>query len=673
MPAGASQSLHCSRWKPGRKSGAEDRFIMNVQFGETLPKLLRKSAGKWPEVPAQLSHTKTGGYREVNYHDLFENALDFSGALLDLGVKRGDKIGLIADNREEWEQADMGLLSIGAIDTPRGCDATESDLAYILSFSETAVSIVENEAQVKKLLNVKKSVPSLQTIIPFEEVSDGTKAECDAAGVRCLAFRDLQKSGHEWRKLHPDAVEQELEKGRTDDLATIIFTSGTTGTPKGVMLTHANILCQLDEVTERIFLNPGERALLVLPVWHAFQRAIEYVVLCQGGTLCFSKPIGSVLLQDLQKLEPYLLPAVPRVWSAVYDGIWRKMRKTGGAVFALFRFFVAEALLWCRIDRKLRRKNTRFGPDCLGFWWPVLVLPWLLLYPVKLLGNVLVFRKIRAMVGRNFRCGIAGGGAFPENVDAFFWAVGVNILEGYGLTETSPIISVRPVADPVFRNVGTPLRGMEVRVVDDNGIILGRCRKGTLQVKGGCVMQGYYKRPDLTDKVMTVDGWFDTGDIAVLSVNNEIQLRGRKKDTIVLQGGENIEPLPIEAKINGSRYVSASVVFGTNEKGVDQKYLVALVLPEQDAVELWAKGNGMPFKSYEELVQTEAVQRLLEGEVFEQVSVKNGFKSYERINKIAIITKPFEVGVELSAKQEMMRYRVAELYKDKLEKLYKEA
>lgn len=673
MPAGASQSLHCSRWKPGRKSGAEDRFIMNVQFGETLPKLLRKSAGKWPEVPAQLSHTKTGGYREVNYHDLFENALDFSGALLDLGVKRGDKIGLIADNREEWEQADMGLLSIGAIDTPRGCDATESDLAYILSFSETAVSIVENEAQVKKLLNIKKSVPSLQTIISFEEVSDDTKAECDAAGVRCLAFRDLQKSGHEWRKLHPDAVEQELEKGRTDDLATIIFTSGTTGTPKGVMLTHGNILCQLDEVTERIFLNPGERALLVLPVWHAFQRAVEYVILCQGGTLCFSKPIGSVLLQDLQKLDPYLLPAVPRVWSAVYDGIWRKMRKTGGAVFALFRFFVAEALLWCRIDRKLRRKNTRFGPDYLGFWWPVLVLPWLLLYPVKLLGNVLVFRKIRAMVGKNFRSGIAGGGAFPENVDAFFWAIGVNVQEGYGLTETAPIISVRPVADPIFRNVGTPLRGIEVRVVDDDGIILGRCRKGTLQVKGGCVMQGYYKRPDLTDKVMTVDGWFDTGDIAVLSVNNEIQLRGRKKDTIVLQGGENIEPLPIEAKINESRYVSTSVVFGTNEKGVDQKYLVALVLPDQDSVESWAEENGMPFKSYEELVQTEAVQRLLEGEVFEQVSVKNGFKSYERINKIAIITKPFEVGVELSAKQEMMRYRVAELYKDKLEKLYKEA
>jgi long-chain acyl-CoA synthetase len=220
--------------------------------------------------------------------------------------------------------------------------------------------------------------------------------------------------------------------------------------------------------------------------------------------------------------------------------------------------------------------------------------------------------------------------------------------------------------------VGTPLRGIEARVVDDDGIILGRCKKGTLQIRGGCIMQGYYRRPDLTEKVMTVDGWFDTGDIAILSVNGEIQLRGRKKDTIVLQGGENIEPLPIEAKINESRFISMSVVFGTNEKGEDQKYLVALVLPDQDSVENFAAENNIAYSSYEELTKVEAVQKLIEGEVFEQVSAKNGFKSYERVNKVAIITKPFEVGVELSAKQEMMRYRVAEIHKEKLAQLYRE-
>lgn len=641
-----------------------------MELEQTLPKLFRKSAEKYPEFSAQLFRTKDGTYAETNYHDCYQKALDFSGALLKFGVKRGDKIGLIADNRREWEQADMGLLAIGAIDTPRGCDASEKDLSYILSFSEVEYVIAENEAQVKKIINIRPKVPTLRAVVSFDEIDSSVEKQLADANLRYHLFEDLQELGHEWRKENPDVVEQELEKGQWDDLATIIFTSGTTGTPKGVMLSHGNILTQLDEVTERIFLNPGERALCVLPVWHAFQRAVEYVILSQGGTLCYSKPIGSVLLQDLQKLDPYLLPAVPRVWEAVYDGIWRKMRKTGGLVYIMFRFFVAEAMLWCSIDRKLRRKNSRFGRDYLGFWWPVLVLPWLLLYPIKMLGNLLVFRKIRAMLGKNFRSGIAGGGAYPENIDKFFWAVGVKVCEGYGLTETAPIVCVRPIVDPVMRNVGTPLRGMQVRVVDDDGIILGRCKKGNLQIKGGCVMQGYYKRPDLTDKVMTVDGWFDTGDIAILTVDGEIQLRGRKKDTIVLLGGENIEPLPIESKIKESRFVASAVVFGTNEKGEDQRYLTAIILPNQDELVSYAEENGIQADTYEKLVETEAIQKLIENEVAEAVNSKNGFKAYERINKIALITKPFEVGVEMSAKQEIMRYRIAEIYKDKIAKMY---
>lgn len=641
-----------------------------MELEQTLPKLFRKSAEKYPEFSAQLFRTKDGTYAETNYHDCYQKALDFSGALLKFGVKRGDKIGLIADNRREWEQADMGLLAIGAIDTPRGCDASEKDLSYILSFSEVEYVIAENEAQVKKIINIRPKVPTLRAVVSFDEIDSSVEKQLADANLRYHLFEDLQKLGHEWRKENPDVVEQELEKGQWDDLATIIFTSGTTGTPKGVMLSHGNILTQLDEVTERIFLNPGERALCVLPVWHAFQRAVEYVILSQGGTLCYSKPIGSVLLQDLQKLDPYLLPAVPRVWEAVYDGIWRKMRKTGGLVYIMFRFFVAEAMLWCSIDRKLRRKNSRFGRDYLGFWWPVLVLPWLLLYPIKMLGNLLVFRKIRAMLGKNFRSGIAGGGAYPENIDKFFWAVGVKVCEGYGLTETAPIVCVRPIVDPVMRNVGTPLRGMQVRVVDDDGIILGRCKKGNLQIKGGCVMQGYYKRPDLTDKVMTVDGWFDTGDIAILTVDGEIQLRGRKKDTIVLLGGENIEPLPIESKIKESSFVTSAVVFGTNEKGEDQRYLTAIILPNQDELVSYAEENGIQADTYEKLVETEAIQKLIENEVAEAVNSKNGFKAYERINKIALITKPFEVGVEMSAKQEIMRYRIAEIYKDKIAKMY---
>ena len=438
---------------------------------------MRASAQKYPEVIAQYSRAKTGEFEGRNYHDMFQAMLDFAGGLKSLGVVRGEKIGLISNNRKEWEVADMGLLIIGAIDCPRGCDASEDDISYILSFAEVQMCIVENPAQLKKILNVIDKIPSLKSIISFDLIDAADTKKCKEAGLSFYQFDTVVSEGHEWRKNNPEVVEEELGKGQENDLATIIFTSGTTGTPKGVMLSHGNIIAQLDEVCERIFLNPGEIGLCVLPVWHAFQRAVEYVIFSQGAAIAYSKPVGSVLLADLKKMNPTLLPAVPRVFEAVYDGVWQKMRKTGGLTYSLFRFFVAESLLWCSIDRRLRRKEARFGRDYLGLYWPLLVLPWLLLYPLRLLGKVLVFRKLKEIVGKNFRAGIAGGGAYQSRIDKFFWAVGINIVEGYGLTETSPIVAVRPVVDPILRTVGTAVRGVQARVVDDEGNVLGTCKE----------------------------------------------------------------------------------------------------------------------------------------------------------------------------------------------------
>lgn len=633
---------------------------------QTVPKLLRKSAMEWPETVAQFSRRKDGEFEPVTYRELYQKALDFGAGLLSIGIKRGDLIGLISDNRKEWLQADMGIMAIGATDVPRGCDATLLDLEAIFTITETKYIVTENSAQVKKILSIKEKLPFIKEIIVFDEPTEEILAEAKNFGITIYSFAEILKFGQTFRIEHKDEVENEFEKGKNSDLACIIFTSGTTGTPKGVMLSHGNFLAQLEELPERIMINPGEKALLVLPVWHVFEREVEYVILIQGGSLCYSKPIGSILLADLKKLNPTLLPAVPRVFEAVYDGILRKMRKTGGIVNALFNFFTKVAILHSRMHRLMFNQNVCFTRYYTVAWWFAFIIPWCLLWPLKLLGNLLVFRKIKAMLGTNFRAGIAGGGAYPPVLDDFFWAIGVKIVEGYGLTETAPVISVRPIAAPVFGNVGSPIRGVKCRIVDpDDGFVLKRGQFGAVQIKGPTVMQGYYKRPDLTAKTMTVDGWLDTGDLGYLSIHDEIVLKGRKKDTIVLLGGENVEPLPIELKLSESRYIQQAVVVGQ-----DKHYLGALILVEEDEVKNFAAENGIQYDTYENLINSESIQKLFESEVSSLINSKNGFKMFERINKFALITKPFEVGVELSAKQEIMRYRLTEIYKDQIKKIF---
>lgn len=636
----------------------------------TIPKLIRDSAEKHSEYVAQRKRIKGGEFEPVLFREMYQFGLDFGAALLKLGVKRQEPIGLISDNRAEWMQADIGIMAIGAVDVPRGCDATPNDLEKILSTTEAKFVIAENSSQINKIVTLKDKLPAVKTIICFEmEVKPEVAEAAKNADIEILFYENVIKEGQKWRIEHKGEVEAELEKGTSDELATIIFTSGTTGTPKGVMLSHKNFLAQLDEIPERIYLNPGENILSVLPVWHVFEREVEYVILCQGATICYSKPVGSILLADLKKLNPTVLPAVPRVLEAVYDGVTKKMRKTGGIVLAMFNFFVGVAKIQKRMSRLLFNQNACFTRYHTVFWWILCFIPWCLLWPIYGLGNLLVFRKIKSMLGNNFRAAVAGGGSFPKYIDEFFWAIGVNIVEGYGLTETAPIVSVRPIAAPVFRTIGSPIRGIEARIVDPvDGFVLGRGKQGVLQVKGPTVMKGYYKRPDLTAKAINEEGWLDTGDLAIMTIHNELQIRGRIKDTIVLRGGENLEPLPIETKLSESRYIKQAVVVGQ-----DMRYLAALILVDEEEIKNFGAENGIQYDTYENFLQSEEVQKLYEGEIANLVSAKNGFKMFERVAKFTLITKPFEVGVELSAKQEIMRFRINELYKAEIAKMFEDS
>lgn len=633
----------------------------------TIPRLFRKTAQKYPDIAFQMGKVPDGHFEPTTYKEAYENIIAVAGGLLEIGVKREDHIGMISDNRKEWQQMDLALLTLGAVDVPRGCDATIGDLEYILSFAECKTVVVENSRQIEKILGIKDKLPLLKTLIIFDEPTDKDIDSVKAAGLELYSFSQILENGKAFNEKNPGKVDEEMEKGKWDDLASIIFTSGTTGMPKGVMLSHGNFISQLDDIDERIFLYPADRGLLVLPIWHAFERSVEYVVMSQGATLCYSKPVGSALLADIQTLNPQLIPAVPRIFEAVYDGIYRKMRKSGGIVNGLFNFFTAIALFHSKLDRVLFGRTSRFKMDLRLLQWPAFVLPWLFCYPIKLLGGVLIFKKIRKMFGNNFRAAVAGGGALPPNIDKFFWAIGVKLVEGYGLTELSPIVSVQPILKPIFGNVGAPIRELAARVVDpETGKDLGKCKKGVLELKGPTVMKGYYKQPELTAKVIDEKGWFNTGDIAILTVNNEICLRGRIKDTIVQTGGENVEPLPIEMKMQESRFIKTAVVLGQ-----DQRYLAALVVPEKDEVVDFCKQAKLPYKTYSEMLKSPEVQHLIETEVATRINAKNGFKSYERINKIALLEKEFEVGVELSPKLEVKRFKVNEIYASEIKKLFK--
>ena len=632
---------------------------------KTLPQLLKRVASEHPSLMAQYTRNGSGDFDGVSYRELYETSLDYAAGLLSIGHGSGDHIGIIADNRKEWLHSSMAIMSIGAADVPRGCDATTKDIAYILSFSGATTCVMEDETQARKALEARSSLPSLSTLIMMDAPSAEGRADLGKAGFTVFTYADILEKGKAWRAEKPGAIEAELDKGQSDELATIIYTSGTTGEPKGVMLTHDNFLCQLDELPQRIELEPGDRALCVLPVWHSFERMCEYVILNSGGGIIYSKPIGSVLLADFVKMNPSLMPSVPRIWESVYDGIYRAMRKKGGISLALFSFFIAVGKAHARASRAVFARGPVFSRAARVFWGIASLPAYVFLSPLRALGNILVFKKLQAKLGNSFVGGVSGGGAMPPNVDEFFWACGINVVEGYGLTETAPVVAVRPFSRPIFGTIGTPISCCEVKIVADSGKELPPGKKGTVMVRGRNVMKGYYQKPDLTAKVLSPDGWLDTGDIGLKTLSGEIILRGRKKDTIVLRGGENIEPTPIEMKINESRYISQSVVLGQ-----DQRYLGALIVINKDELVAWAADNAIDTFDLARLLEHPQVRKLYESEIADLVSQKNGFKLFERINRFALLAKPFEQGVELSAKQEIMRFKLNELYKREISRLF---
>jgi long-chain acyl-CoA synthetase len=635
-------------------------------MAETLPLLFLERVKAYPELVMQYSKQGGDSFKPTSYKDMAEEVACLAAGLLELGVKRGDNIGLISDNRKEWLITDLAVLGLGAADVPRGCDATEQEISYILSFSSCSLTVLENDKQLAKILANKKAMPELKHAIMYDKASDAIAKEAKAAGVSLYDYAEVFAKGQARRASKPGEYEAEAAKGKANDVATLIYTSGTTGEPKGVMLSHKNFMHQCEVLPEIINIGKGEIWLSVLPVWHSFERIVQYAIIAVTATIAYSKPIGAIMLPDFQAIKPHWMASVPRIWESVKDGIYKNIRQQGGAKKVLFTFFVGIGESWALLRNMLLGRLPNFGhrSRLLDILLPII--PLILLAPLRGLGEVLIFKKIKTKLGGRFRAGISGGGAMPGSVDVFFDTVGVQILEGYGLTETAPVLAVRPQRRPIMGTVGPAMRGTEFKIVDEQGKDLGRCKKGVVWARGPQVMLGYYKKPELTAKVMKGDGWIDTGDIGMLTKDGYLRLTGRAKDTIVLRGGENVEPLPIEQRINDSMYVKQTVVLGQ-----DERYLAALIVPDQEIVMSWAKDNNIPIVDYETLLTQPEVRELFDYEISQAISSKNGFKTFERIFKFELLPQLFEQGKELSAKQEIKRHAINEIYKHKIDKLFK--
>ena len=294
----------------------------------TLPRLFRKIVREHPDLAFQMSRFNDGHFEPTTYKDAYDNMISFAGGLLSIGVQREEHIGLISDNRKEWQQADMGLLMLGAIVVPRGCDATIGDLEYILSFAECKIVIVENSSQVNKIIGIKDKLPLVTTLIEFDEPSDKDLAIAGNAGLNILSFTQIIEKGRVFNAENPNKVDEEMEKGKWDDLATIIFTSGTTGLPKGVQLTHDNYIAQCEVAHSALgLMQSGDVWLTVLPVWHSFERAFCYMVIALEGGFAYSKPVASVMLQDMNLVQPQWMNVVPRLFEAVAQGLFREVKK----------------------------------------------------------------------------------------------------------------------------------------------------------------------------------------------------------------------------------------------------------------------------------------------------------------------------------------------------------
>ncbi|MDH4263900.1 MAG: AMP-binding protein [Spirochaetia bacterium] len=636
----------------------------------TLVDVIHSTFRRFPQKTAYLWR-ENKEIKSVTYADMAERVKRFSIALIDLGIKSGDKVALFADVSYYWILGNLSIQNIGAVDVPRGTDSTGDELAYIVTHSEASLVMVHHADQIEKIessLKKNKKYKVVKYLVLQGETGDlslNTKKS-----TRVFTLDDLLKKGESLLRKNPDITNEIHSRHKLidrDSLAAIIYTSGTTGKPKGVMLSQTNLTSQINLLPHPFDLDSADRMLTLLPPWHVFGRVLEYIFFEAGASIFYTdiKNMG----EDMKQFKPTYVPAVPRVWEGIYNKVMVSVKKGGKE--KIFNFFKVVSLIHFRCMKIFLGQNRRFKPlnsyiDHFIRWICFIIIGFL--SPLKVLGHFLVFKKIIAATGGKLRGSISGGGALPAYIDEFFAAVGINIYEGYGLTETSPVLAVRLPGNIVPGTVGPPAPMTQMKLVSLDGVdVTGETgAKGTLFVKGPQVMMGYYKDPVKTAEVLDSQKWFNTGDLVRITLNGEISIVGRSKDTIVLRGGENVEPVPIEAKIMESPFIDQIMLVGQDEKNIG-----ALIVVNEDALKEHCHSNNLPLTDIENRDEGSLVYSLINKEIQRLNSASQGFKAYERVGKFKLLGKAFEVGDEMSNTFKVKRFVVTEKYKSLIKEMYR--
>ncbi len=612
---------------PGHSDNAETtpeaRLIAAIREPGGILARLERSAVARQERTALVGN-KNCRFPRLSYREMFDLVAKVAAGLHALGLRRGDHIGLIAENSDLWLISDLACQSLGAVDVPRGADASAEEVEFCVGHAECVAAIVETGDLVPKLRSARQNLR--QVVVLRGEAPPGT-----------ITIDAVIAQGEATLAQDPNLLARSRAAINPDDLATIIYTSGTTGNPKGVMLSHANLLQNVAIVPEVLHLAEGGKFLSFLPAWHSFERVLDYVVLDSGMEIHYSSKW--TLREDFQRVRPEFVAGVPRLWETFHGTVMSGIEKLSRGKRRLVDFALSSSQRHAQITRLVRGESLdpqggykRPGPiSKLG-----LSLERAAHWPGHWLAQKLVYTKLKKALGGSTRVIISGGGPLPAHVDEFYVQAGLPFLNGYGMTESSPVISVRVPERNILGTIGPPIPLTEVRIVDEQGKILGRGQRGVIQARGHQVMQGYFRNPTATKAALPGDGWLDTGDIGMLSERGDLIITGRAKDTIVLRGGENVEPEPLEATLTASPWIAEAVLVGHGEKT-----LAALLVPNTTNLR---EKFGLPNSVKEaEMAADPRIVQLLKDEVAARIAKKRGHRNFELVGRVHVLDRPFTI------------------------------